>query len=83
MTDDFVLALQNRLRALAEEQRKRHARHAPGITRRKLLDMAAKQEQQRIQLLAEREEEAGNAGQAKQYRQLAEAIAAVAAEMDP
>lgn len=83
MTDDFVLALRNRLRALAEEQRKRHARHAPGITRRKLLDIAAKQEQQRVELLAEREEEAGNAEQAKQYRHLAEAIAAVAEGMDP
>lgn len=83
MTDDFLLALQNRLRALAEEQRKRHARHAPNITKRKLLDLAAKQERQRVELLAEREEEAGDAAQAKQYRQLAEAIADVAEEMDP
>jgi hypothetical protein len=83
MTDDFQLALQNRLRALAEEQRKRHARHAPNITRRQLLDLAAKQEQQRIELLAEREDDAGNREQAKQYRQLAEAVATVAAEMDP
>ncbi len=83
MTDDFLLALQNRLRALAEAQRKRHARIAPSITKRKLLDLAAKQEQQRIELLAEREEEAGNALQAKQYRQLAEAIAEVADQMDP
>ena len=83
MTDDFLLALQNRLRALAEEQRKRHARIAPNITKRKLLDLAAKQEQQRIELLAEREEEAGNLEQAKQYRQLIDAIAEVADEMDP
>jgi tellurite resistance protein len=83
MTDDFQLALQNRLRALAEEQRKRHARHSPHITKRQLLDIAARQEQQRIELLAEREDEAGNREQAKQYRQLAEAIAEIAGEMDP
>lgn len=72
MTDDFVTAMQNRLRALAEEQRKRHARHSPDITKRQLLDLAAKQEQQRVDLLAD---QVDAAEAAKQYRALADAIA--------
>ena len=65
MTDDFVLAMQDRLRALAEEQRKRHGRHSPNITKRQLLELTAKQEQQRIELLAERADEDGEAEAAK------------------
>ncbi len=83
MTDDFVLAMQDRLRALAEEQRKRHGRHSPNITKRQLLELTAKQEQQRIELLAERADEDGDAEAAKTYRALAEAIAGIVAGMSP
>ena len=80
MTDDFVTAMQNRLRALAEDQRKRHARHSPNISRRQLLDIAAKQEQQRLELLAEKTDDDAVA---KQYLALAEAIPRIVDEMDP
>lgn len=83
MTDDFVLAMQDRLRALAEEQRKRHGRHSLNITRRQLLELAAKQEQQRIEFLAEHAADEGNAEAAKAYRALAEAIPGIVAGMSP
>ncbi len=80
MTEDFVIAMQNRLRALAEEQRKRHARHSPNITKRQLLELAARQEQQRVELLAD---ESDDIEAAKQYRALADAIAEIVRDMDP
>ncbi len=76
-TPPFVLA------PLADEQRKRHGRVAPHITKRQLLELAAKQEQQRIELLAEREEESGNTDAAKELRALVDAIAEIVREMDP
>ncbi len=83
MTDEFERAVQIRLRALADAQRKRLPRNAPSITKRQLLDIAVKLEWVRITALADREQAAGNEGAATTYRTLAEVIPEVARTMTP
>ncbi len=83
MADELLRAMQIRLRTLAQAQRALYVRAAPTITKRQLLDLAVKQELQRLAQLAAREAAARNEGAAMTYRTLAEVIPEIARDMTP